>query len=270
MDNNPDRPNGGLGRGERPQSGNPHQITYNQHVFPARSIGRFAGINRTVEVYDRIRSCKRKAASNDVIFCAQRSWDERSEKGYMKEIEADFQNLVSMVTSNAITFNSEQIAIINKFFWLWYFRARRRLLERQEIQLNAVSAESRHTKDDEERLEKAGVMFIRPNATLPARFISGTQIHMDINRQTSTTEARWVVVDASDGEFIVPDQPCHLIIPITPQMCLVDAEAGGTINQKNVGDLNAILFNSSERYFFARKLSACPIYLSEFSGVRMG
>src|SRR5277367_3510248 len=77
---------------EKPQKGNPRRLTFWQHVFPAKSIERFAGHDGKIAVRHRQADKEFKLAPENELFCAQRRWDQRAEAGYMKEIEDQFQS----------------------------------------------------------------------------------------------------------------------------------------------------------------------------------
>lgn len=79
---------------EKPQKGNPHRITVNQHVFPRASIARFVNDNNCVSVFYIPTGKAFIVAPDNELFCAKRAWDQRAEEGYMQRIERDFQKLV--------------------------------------------------------------------------------------------------------------------------------------------------------------------------------
>ena len=108
---------------ERPQKNS--GITIKQHIWPQRSIARFADSDGVVRLYDKIRRKPRPATPIDDIFCAKRVWDLRAERGYMKSIEDQFQAIVDEIIAGAITeIDDARITnYINYFFALWYFRA---------------------------------------------------------------------------------------------------------------------------------------------------
>src|ERR1700730_17538642 len=87
---------------EKPRKGNPNRLTIKQHVLPAASIARFADAKGGVWVHDLIRGKRRVTHRNDVIFCAQRAWDQRSESGFMKRIEDAFQSLAEMIIAGIV------------------------------------------------------------------------------------------------------------------------------------------------------------------------
>jgi hypothetical protein len=78
-------------RHEKPQKKNRRFLTVNQHVFPLASIARFANTEGRVSLHDLARSKVRFPKPDHDIFCAKRAWDQRAERGYMKEIEDEFK-----------------------------------------------------------------------------------------------------------------------------------------------------------------------------------
>jgi hypothetical protein len=244
---------------EKPQKKNRHLLTVSQHVFPAASIARFADADRRVSLHDLIRSAERRAKPKDDIFCAKRAWDQRAER-YMKKIEDEFQILASKLIEGALSEIGEaEKSVFNRFYVLWYMRARRRNLPQQEIELDGVTGGGGLTLDEEENLEINGDTFMRDGRFL-GRHINGIQLRVLVNGYANKWqhENQWGIIRAQSGEFVVPDVPARLIIPLTPRLCLISGGASGTILQSNVAAINRIVRATSQEYFFARDLSSCP------------
>ena len=124
-------------RPEKPLPGKPNRLTHKQHVFPSRSIQRFANQNGLVRLRDLDRGQDRDVKPSDDMFCARRAWDQRAEAGYMKCIEDEFQEIAtSIVDGHAVTITPNQKPAIDRMFALWYMRARYRELEVQEIRFH--------------------------------------------------------------------------------------------------------------------------------------
>jgi hypothetical protein len=85
-------------RSEKPERGNPPELVRRQHVLPRRSIKRFVEAGG-VDLVDLKRGRLRRAGVNDVMFCADRAWNNGAETGWMKEIEDAFQALVEEILS---------------------------------------------------------------------------------------------------------------------------------------------------------------------------
>lgn len=60
---------------EKTRPGNPNHLTLRQHVFPAKSISRFANQNGLVSVQDLVREQVFNAKPGNMIFCADRAWE---------------------------------------------------------------------------------------------------------------------------------------------------------------------------------------------------
>jgi hypothetical protein len=150
---------------EKPQERNRRFLTVNQHVFPAASIARFADADGRVSLHDLIRSAERRAKPDDAIFCARRAWDQRAER-YMKKIEDKFQILASKVIEGVVSEIGEaENDVFNRFYALWYFRARRRTLPEQEIGLDGVTGGGGLNRDQEENLEIQGYTFVQTESS---------------------------------------------------------------------------------------------------------
>jgi hypothetical protein len=247
-------------RAEKTRPGNPNRLTLNQHVFPVRSIERFAEKNGRVET--RLLDSRNKvirAQPDNAIFCARRAWDQRAETGYMKRIEDKFQRAVApIIAGHVATVSAEDRPAIDWMYTLWYWRARFRELESQETQLNGVTGADL-SFEQEENLESNGYMFARKYGAMPTRQLNGAVVEMrtgfyveELKRQ------RWGIITAQRGEFIVPDVPCHGVIPLTPQLALVWKAPDGMITVQNLAQVNAAMRSLSETYYFARDLARCP------------
>jgi hypothetical protein len=242
---------------EKPQKKNPHELVIRQHVLPSKSIFRFVDSTRRVSLHDKARGKVRPAKPNDPMFCAKRAWDERAEAGYMKGIEDAFQALATKIIKRTVsTIDAEGDSIVNRFYALWFWRATLRTLDTQELQLNKVTGPGRTlTQDEEECLEKKWMLFIREDGTVPARQINGLHIQRLVDSYASVS---WGIIEAQEGQFIVPDVSAHHIIPLAPTLCLVANTPDGIIHKQNVAEINRALRAASQKYFFANDFSKCP------------
>lgn len=250
-------------RYEKPQKKNPHRITVNQHVFPVKSIERFADDNGTVEVtlitQNRIISLR----PDDSLFCAKRCWDHRAESGYMKTIEDSFQSLADKVINNkAIHLEEDDNRIATNFFALWYYRDYRNKNPIQDVQLKGIAGGQQLTKDEEERLEKSNIVFARGDrAFVPGRFMNGINIQMGIDRISSQMgKLKWGIVSSMEGEFIVPETFSNFtILPISPRIILLGDSENLIIPRSGVIRVNQLAVSFCRTYYFAKKISNCPI-----------
>lgn len=245
---------------EKTQPKNPHQLVVSQHIFPAKSISRFTNTNNIVSLRDKKHQVERLAKPNDPIFCAKRSWDQRAEKGYMLQIENDFQNLIDRILDNNVCeIGNDEKNIINYFYALWFMRSRHRYLEEQETQMKGVSGHN-WTQEQEEIFEKKGCAFTREGGKVPARVINGIRLQVVIDSYTvnDLSNSDWGIIQAQEGEFVVPDITSHMIIPLTPTVCLVSPSQNGIIIKSNVAEINRALVSTSQEYYFARDFLNCP------------
>ena len=114
------------------------------------------------------------------------------------------------------------------------------------------------SQDQQEILEKNGYSFMVGEGML-SRHVNGMGISIRIMQllRGDLHDARWGIVAASEGEFIVCDIPVHQMIPLTPTLCLM-SEASGTISKRNLAEINTSVREHCEAYYFARDLLACP------------
>ena len=107
-------------RFERPQKKNPHGLAIYQHCFPSQSIDRFADESGFVDVKRVGLNKAFKAKSSNRIFCVQRAWDHRSETGFMKDIEDDFQRIAKNIIAGSKTeFSDKENRKITEMYTLW-------------------------------------------------------------------------------------------------------------------------------------------------------
>jgi hypothetical protein len=245
-------------KSEATRRGNPNELTRKQHVFPLKMMEQFTQ-NRRVSAYFIALGKARSLKPKNVLFCARRAWDQKTESGYMKRIEDEFQAIVAPIIEGKVdTIAPEQKSTVDRMYALWYARARYRDLGEQEIQLNGISGQAL-TKEQEENLEKNGYMFAREGGKWPARQFNGLQIQMFIDHYTPRlAAATWGVITTQLGEFIVPDVPSHTIFPLAPRLALVGFAPDGVINERNLAEINRAARRASQEYFFAHDLSNAP------------
>lgn len=87
----------------KPMKANPRQFTINQHVFPIASFRRFTNDRGLVMVRCFHPPPDLKLHPTNPMFCAQRAWDERTERGLMKDIEYRFQTLADEIINERQT-----------------------------------------------------------------------------------------------------------------------------------------------------------------------
>jgi hypothetical protein len=247
---------------EKTQKENPHQLPVKQHVFPSGSIARFANSAGLVQLHNLTTQQTRAARPGDAMFCAMRAWDLRAERGFMKQIEDEFQELAERIIAGQVaTSGADDKGKVDRFFGLWKWRANFRNADPQEVQFNAVTG-WQWTKDQEEKFEKAGALFLREGGKMPAHRLHGLQLQVAIDREWSLLSGiRWGIIQAVGGQFLVPDIPTITHVPLHPTLCLCGGEqewmAGAGITRKNVVDINRHLLNGCKAYYFANDLGQC-------------
>ena len=179
----------------------------------------------------------------------------------MQRIEGAFQDLAAKIIDGRVsTIGAEEKRIADEFFALWYMRSRHRTLAAQEIQAIGITGGG-FSKDQEEILERSGVLFARAGGKFPARQLNGLGLRMRTYHyaRNSLSVTRWGIIQAPHGEFVVPDVPLHSIIPLTPTQCLASPAADGMITQQNLAEINRNLIAASQAYFFAQDFRKCPV-----------
>ncbi len=142
-------------KSEPTQTGNPYELSLLQHIFPSRSISRFCKEDGLVDIYMFQQQKRRSARPNDKIFWARRKWDERAEKGYGKEIEDEFQNVVDRILQSKGLLSPSDKFVITRLYALWNCRYYWSKVPMNDIPIKGVKGtEFSLTLDSQERLEK--------------------------------------------------------------------------------------------------------------------
>ncbi|TBC95139.1 hypothetical protein ELH26_14415 [Rhizobium leguminosarum] len=250
-------------KAEPVQPGNPHRLTVRQHVFPRKSIQRFANDRDFVDLVDGLRKTIRPAKAGDKIFCADRAWDERTEAGFMKSAEDNFQALADEIAEGRnAPLTAEENFAVSMFYSMWHVRSRQRELPDQFLKFHGVTGQAL-TKNEHEILEVRGALAFRHDGSVAARHLNGLQIQLKASKIASKRlkDVRWGIIRAFSGEFCVPDVPVQIVIPVTPSVCLVENAASGTISAENVAAINRGAVFTSQKYFFARDVKGCGLGL---------
>lgn len=240
---------------EKPQKGNPHQLTINQHCFPVRSISRFTKDNGCVDVYLISQNKTVQFKPRNKIFCVKRIWHQSTETGTMKRIEDVYQELAEDVIKDKITtLKPDHQGIITDMYLLWFFRCYYANQKNDDLELNNI-APPNYTKDEEELLEKNNVHTC-PGGIIKARSCVGLTIQFLFDSFNKDLISEWEIFKTFDGELLVPDKPTKLqFLPLTPNKCFLSLnEVHGLKSHK----INKISVQYSSNYYFARDLSRCP------------
>ena len=246
---------------EKPQKGNPYQLTICQHTFPAASIARFSGIDGRVEVYLVEQKKMVRLKPDDQLFCAKRGWDQRAESGFMKEIEDKYQSLAEVVAlDNKRNLNAEEQQIVTDMFAIWNIREHRKANSISDQKIECIIDVTRHyTKDEQEILEKNHIGTIRPDLSMAGRHLAGLNIQQNLFKvREQMSNAQWGVLKALEGQFVVPDNFSNVrILPLTPTLCFFSQGQDNEIDKDEVVKVNKLAVESSRIFYFAKDLKEC-------------
>ena len=255
---------------EKTQKGNPYRLTIHQHVFPTRSIERFAGVDRMVSVRRLATNKVLRVHPNNPMFSAIRIWDQRAEGGYMKGIENKFQGLATRIVNGLDSITTAEHASISAFFALWHLRSHRKQQPEPDHYLNGLVGEYL-TKDQQEILEyKHCVFAVGKDAKVPGRMILGSMLQIRIDQIVHNTfrHKHWGILKAKSGHFLVPDIANLAVIPLSPTICLVCGYPNSTISESEVGEINRRAAASAIEYLIAHDLT-WTLALLRGAGVRL-
>ncbi len=247
---------------DKPQNGNPHQLTVNQHCFPASCIKRFAGIDGKVQLVLLPQEERVSVKPAAKIFCARWAWDQRAEHIFMKEIEDKYHALANVIISNSkLALDTTQQEIITDMFALWNIRYhwKGQPIEDRKIE-GAIGVAVEYTKDQQEELEKHGITAIRPDLKIPGRSLTGVSIQQNLfSVRKQMHDAHWGILSSRTGAFLVPDHsPNSRMMPLTPNLCLFSISENDEVTESELADINARSISDSTDYYFAQNISKCP------------
>ena len=194
---------------EMTQRHNPHQLTIRQHCFPRKSIERFANKDGVVHVHlvEHGRTVFLKPDDNN--FCALRTWDQRAETGFMREIEDRYQGLAEKIEDGTIArrLNLEEKNVVTDMYILWNCRWHwnKDPVKDQKIK-GALGVSREFSKDQQEFLEKEGIGVIRPDLSISGRHLTGVKIQQNIfDERERMGGCTWGILNSRGAEFVVPD-----------------------------------------------------------------
>ena len=248
---------------EKPQPGNPHQLTVNQHCFPRASIARFAGHDDRVDVRLMEHSKTIRAKPEDPVFCARRAWDQKAESGFMLEVESRYQDLAHEIASGRLRrrLEPDEQSVVTDMYGLWNIRWRYSSQPVPDQQLEGVVALAHeYSKDDREQLEKHGVTAVKPDFSIPGRHFTGVHAHRNLAAvREEMQHVQWGIVKSRQGQFVVGDNSSNAhLLPVTPDRCLIDQPGYRTIQPADLSRLNRLAVETSTRHYFARSFEECP------------
>ncbi|WP_115718979.1 hypothetical protein [Gallaecimonas mangrovi] len=235
---------------------NPRQLAIEQHFHTAHAISLFYDSDEKVEVMELSSGEVVRRHKRAKIFCTKRTWDQRAETGYMVPIENAFHEEID----NIKAFSERNHEAISKYCILWRLRHECHLSNPADVVLNGVLGSSL-TKEQEETIESNRAGFFRDDGVVPSRFNSGRQIQTDLDRYWGNfSHVKWGLIEAVDGEFIVADgYGDFAFIPISPKKAFFAGENDQKIDRQLLAELNTKSVSRAQEYYFARKISECPI-----------
>lgn len=242
---------------EHPQKGNPQKLTIMQHVFPKRSIERFCASHSTVQVFRRAASQTLMLKATDPVFCARRIWSQSVEH-QMTYIERQFQEVASAVETGKLTslsgFDSDAASL---FYALWITRFRwknRRIEDPVMPDTLGASLPLASSVAVNEILEANGYSYARPDGSVPARFITGMVLSLEMGRAYRALQGRhWGILRASGGHFIVPDNFGDAsVIPISSSIILAMGEDDRSLTRSETKYFNWLALSSYDEFLFAK------------------
>lgn len=247
---------------EKPQKGNPHQLTVNQHCFPASCIKRFAGTDGKIQLVLLPQEEIVTVGPAAEMFCVKRAWDQRAEHIFMKEIEDKYHALANVIISNnKLALDTNQQQIITDMFALWNIRYhwKGQPIKDQNIE-RAIRAAVEYTNDQQEELEKHGITAIRPDLKIPGRSLTGLSIQQNLfSVRKQMHDAHWGILSSRTGAFLVPDHsPNSRMMPLTPNLCLFAQSDNDEVTESELAEINARSISDSTDYYFAKDISKCP------------
>jgi hypothetical protein len=244
----------------RTQKGNTRGLTVGQHVFPAKSLRRFANSSDLVSLIRKGSQNIIMLKPSDAIFCAKRAWDQRAERGYMKSIEDRFQGIAEEIVAGRRSLEPSQQEVASNFYALWRLRAHHREDSVPDHPMRGVTPDQL-TLDQRENLEMHGYIVGDSKGALPGRMVAGIVIQRDIDRVTDQLKnENWGVIETREGELIVPDEfGTTSVVPVTPTLCLIAGCEDGVLVRPRIFELNRAAIAASRKYLVARDFSRCPM-----------
>jgi hypothetical protein len=187
----------------------------------------------------------KKLAPQNPIFCARRAWDQRSEAGYMRHIEDRFQALADRIVDGNRSLSEPDCKVVTQFYALWRHRAIQRDTREADAPIRGLLPENL-SEDQREIIERNGYIVVDAVGAIPGRMMGGLRIQSGIGQLVSQLSGtRWGVAEASQGEFLVPDQfGQFLAVPLNPRLCLIAGTEDRTVLLDDVRLINRLAINA--------------------------
>ncbi|MBS1001138.1 hypothetical protein JK169_08965 [Acetobacter persici] len=241
--------------------GNPHGITVNQHLLPARTIERISS-NGRIDILDVERKKRRFSNSSDQIFCARRCWSQDAETTLSHEIESDFQILCDKIEVNPlINLNTDEQNICNKFYALWTARGNIFSSPLPDIQLSEIQSPIDIEQIQRDELEKNGHVVLS-DRTVRSYDINAIVLQHQINTLLSEEQETWHPWVFEYGECMFSIIPTFKAIPVTNKIVLLPLNQKNECEFKTTESFNRQLLKISRdtktaNVFFSHDLEKC-------------
>lgn len=188
-----------------------------------------------------------EVAPSNTLFCARRVWSHKAESRIFKSIEDDFHRELKRALLLGTVLEHRHVTA---YFSIWQIRAKFASNPPNDIVLNGID-ENQLTQDQEETLEKKGIMYAR-GSTIPGRFAAEVDLmtHHDRNLQT-LHGSRWGLLRApTTTGLLCPDRPTTRWIPVTRHAVLVAGYRDQLMTDETVEELNKSAFDEASAFVF--------------------
>lgn len=241
---------------------NPNRFTIEQHVLPRSCIARFCNSTSKVQTNIFLRSQVQDLSPTSGWFCAKRVWDQQTETQAARTTEANYGCLANqLVNGDVKTLTPEMNVIVTRLYALWNTRFEVRMSPPPHTELVGMLPGVPLSKDVQENLEMNGY-FYAVGSRMPSRMMAGLKVsHHAMLVARAWKGTRWGILKSCDAEFLVPDNVAHVsFVPVSPSICLSMGDVDRFVNPLQVGQVNRLLVEFADKFYFARDLEKCPIH----------
>lgn len=240
---------------------NSKQITSRQHVFPKSGLVRFVGEDKKLEVLLLASEERQRYSPNAAPFVVNRCWDQRTEAEIMSPIERNFGIVSTRVLRTKITtLDAADHAVVTKMFSLWRVRNYFANKPLPDFTVAGVRPERVLSNNEMDECEHFGIISMRSDGSIPGRMMAGPLLQLKLDQQVASMAGmRWGIINAANGEFLLPDGFGDLMVmPLSPKCCFVADHVDAVAPRSVVAEINSLAKVSAKTYLAARDLSACP------------
>jgi hypothetical protein len=178
----------------------------------------------------------------------------------MAQIEKRFQRVADLVLYGDRRWLALENDTVTVFYALWKNRAHYGANPVPAVLAKGVMPDNGLTKDKKELLESKHYLFIDENGMMGSRQLTGMNIQRAIDYTCLQLKGmRWYVTQAEPGagEFLVPDNPQALYVPLSPTVALLGGLDIPSADAGTVRFFNLSAIAGCTRYAFARDFSQC-------------